>query len=171
MAETVVHSDLYKNNRARFMAALGNDAALFFGANHYLRNGDAEFSYRQSSDILYLTGWTDPDVAILLRPNSDQPFTMFVQPKDKSKEIWTGRRPGPNGAVVDFGADQSFPIDDLATRLPGMQGHKRLHYRFADNHEHDVLVIKLWLLEKGKIMGLNFPKILLIPAIFYIVCD
>ena len=29
MAETVVHSDLYKNNRARFMAALGNDTVLF----------------------------------------------------------------------------------------------------------------------------------------------
>ena len=83
----MVDQNFYAENRARFMSHLGDDAALFFGAAHYLRNGDAEYAFRQNSDVLYLTGWKDPDVAVLLRPNSDKPFVMFVQPKDPQREI------------------------------------------------------------------------------------
>ena len=73
-------------NRQRFFERLGDDACLIFASHHHLRNGDAEYSYRPCSDILWLTGWEDPEVAVLLRPGADKPFVMFVQPKDKTRE-------------------------------------------------------------------------------------
>ena len=134
--------ELFAGNRARFFAGLGSDAALLFGAPHVLRNGDAEFRYRQSSDVFYLTGWEDPEVAVLFRPGSEQPLTMFVQPRNPEMEIWTGRRYGPEGAMTRFGADQAFPYSELAERLPDMlQGYRNLHYRFAEDTDRDQLLI------------------------------
>ncbi|MEL6342888.1 MAG: aminopeptidase P N-terminal domain-containing protein [Myxococcota bacterium] len=136
-----MHTDRHAQQRARFLAALGNDAALLFGSNPTLRNGTTEHRFRQNSDILYLTGWTQPQVAILLRPNSDQPFIMFVRPKNPSAEMWDGYRPGPEGAVEAYGADAAFPYEELPERLPGLlQGYQTLHYPFADDPDLDRLV-------------------------------
>jgi len=134
---------LFARHRASFLDVLGdNDAALLFGAPHVLRNGDAEFKYRPDSDVFYLSGWADPEVALLFRPGADQPFLMFVQPKNPSMEIWTGRRWGPEGAVDRFGADAAHPYGELAERLPDLlQGYRNLHYRFADDTDRDQLLI------------------------------
>jgi Xaa-Pro aminopeptidase len=138
----VWNPELFSANRARFFSALGSDAALLFGAPHFLRNGDAEFRYRQNSDVYYLTGWESPEVVVLLRPGADQPFTMFVQPRNPEMEVWTGRRFGPEGAIERFGADVAFPYSELAERLPDLlQGYRNLHYRFADDADRDQLVI------------------------------
>jgi Xaa-Pro aminopeptidase len=136
------HPDLHARNRARFAARIGDGAALLFGAPHHTRNGDSEFRYRQNSDVWWLTGWEDPEVAVLLRPGADQPFVLFVQPKDPEMEVWTGRRAGVEGAVADFGADVAWPFAELAERLPDLlQGHADLHYRFADDPERDQLLM------------------------------
>jgi Xaa-Pro aminopeptidase len=159
--------DLFSGNRARFFAGLGGDAALLFGAPHVLRNGDAEFRYRQNSDVYYLTGWEDPEVAVLFRPGADQPLVMFVQPKNPDMEIWTGRRWGPEGAVSRFGADQAYPYAELAERLPDLlQGYRTLHYRFADDADRDQLLISALgkARRKARKNGLCVPDAFLEPS-------
>ena len=158
---------LNAENRQRFIDSLGEDAALFFSPPHYLRNGDAEYPYRQSSDILWLTGWTDPDFAVLIRPKSDHPVVMFVQPKDPAKEVWTGRRPGVEGAKELFGADQAFEIEHLSKQLPNLlQGVNRLHYRFADSAENDRLLLRSIAVarRKAKQNGLSIPEEFVDPS-------
>ena len=134
---------VYTDNRRRFLENLNGDAAIIFSNPHLTRSHDTEFPYRQSSDILYLSGWEDPQSVIVLRPNSDEPFILFVQPKDEEKEIWTGRRLGPEGAVKEYGADAAYPIDELYKRLPALlQGYETLHYRFTESPERDRRVMK-----------------------------
>ncbi|MFZ5479181.1 MAG: aminopeptidase P N-terminal domain-containing protein [Myxococcota bacterium] len=131
-------ADSYAARRAAYLAALGEDAALLFGNHHALRNGDAEYRYRQSSDLYYLTGWEDPDVAALFRPGAELPFILFVQPKDPAREIWTGIRPGVQGAKEVHGADAAFPYAELHGRLGELlQGYGTLHYRFGEDAERD----------------------------------
>ena len=128
-------------HRARLLAALGPDEALIlFGSPHHVRNGDTEFRYRPSSDLYWLTGWPDPDVALLVK-HGEKPFTLFVQPRDPAMETWTGYRPGPEGAVEDYGMDAAFPIEQLPERLiDGLQGVRTLHHAFADDPENDALL-------------------------------
>ena len=79
----------FSAHRARVLESLDEtDAVLLFGGPQHHRNGDAEFRYRPSSDLYWLTGWDHPDVAVLLK-KSDPQFTMFVQPKNREREIWT----------------------------------------------------------------------------------
>lgn len=160
--------EIYANHRSRFMERLGDeDACLLFGAPHHIRNGDAEFKYRPDSDVFYLSGWDAPEVALLFRPGSDQPFVMFVAGRNPAMEIWTGRRWGPEGAKERFGADDAFPYSELAERLPDlMQGYRNLHYRFAVDSEHDQLVVGALksARRKARRNGMDVPDAFIDPA-------
>ncbi|MBX2803716.1 MAG: aminopeptidase P N-terminal domain-containing protein [Myxococcales bacterium] len=129
-------------HRARLLDALDDDeAVLVFGGPVHLRNGDSEYRYRPDSDVYWLTGWEDPEVAVFVRPGKE-PLVMFVQPKDPAKEIWTGRRPGPEGAKADFGADVAYPMAEIQEHLPRLlQGVRALHYAFAKDPDADALVM------------------------------
>ena len=132
----------FKANRQRLLDRLSDDeAVLLFASPHHIRNGDAEYRYRPSSDVYWLTGWTQPEMAVFIRPG-DAPLTLFVQPKDAEREIWTGYRPGPDGAKADFGADEAFEMGELATELPRLlHGVTTLHHAFAENPEHDAVLL------------------------------
>lgn len=127
--------------RARYLDRLDGAAALLFGGVHAVRNSDSEYRYRPHSDVVYLTGWEEPEVAALFRPGSDQPFVLFVLPKDRERETWTGRRGGVEAARAKYGADLAFPYSELAARLPVLlQGYDRLHYAYGESAEHDKTV-------------------------------
>ncbi len=132
----------FSSHRQSLLQALEEDeAVLVFGAASKLRNGDAEYRYRQSSDMYWLTGWEDPDAAVLIR-HGDAPYTLFVAPKDPSREIWDGYRPGPEGARSDFGADDAYEIAELPVELSRLlQGIRRLHYAFAEEADHDTMLM------------------------------
>lgn len=128
-------------HRAKLLECLADDeAVLLFGSHHHLRNGDAEYRYRPSSDLYWLTGWPDPDVALFVR-KGETPFTLFVQPKNKELEVWTGFRPGPGGAVNDFGMDAAHDIGELPDKLVDLlQGVTTLHHAWAADAENDAML-------------------------------
>src|SRR5690606_18716927 len=98
---------VHAHHRQEFMAAMGpNSAALIGSPPEALRNGDAHYSYRQSSDLYYLSGFAEPEATIVLRPGAAEPYVLFVRPKDPEREIWDGRRAGTEGALAQFGADK-----------------------------------------------------------------
>ena len=158
---------LYATHRMRFLDGLGEGAALLCAPPSKLRNGDAEHRYRQSSDVLYLSGWRDPECALLFRPGADQPFVMFVQARDKEREVWEGRRSGPEGAVADFGAGEAFPIGELEERLPDLlQGYRDLHYRFAEDADRDRMLVGALAKarKKARYNGLDVPDAFIDPS-------
>jgi len=108
---------------------MGPDAVgLFVGARLKSRSNDTHYRFRQDSDFWYLTGFDHPDAVAVLRTDGGPPFTLFVQPREPEAETWTGYRPGVEGARLDFGADESFPIGELPGRLPGLVEKARRIY-------------------------------------------
>ncbi|KAJ2084124.1 aminopeptidase [Coemansia sp. RSA 988] len=73
--------------------------------------------YRQDSDFYYLTGWNEPDSAVVLEKSkyASRGYTMkmFVRSKEPEKELWEGPRSGLEAAVDVFGADEARPIDEF----------------------------------------------------------
>lgn len=102
---------VYRARRQAIQAQLKpGSVALLLGAEEQLRNRDVEHAFRQSSDMLYLTGFAEPDAALVL--TSDQAI-LAVRPKDPDMEVWTGFRYGPDAAQGEFGADRAVVIDEL----------------------------------------------------------
>lgn len=128
-------------HRAAVLERLAEDeAVLVVGGPLRTRSNDTEYPYRPDSDVYWLTGWEDPEVAVFLRPG-EAPLTMFVQRKDREREVWEGFRPGPDGARADYGADVAYTWDELPDQLPKLlQGVRVLHYAFARDPEMDALL-------------------------------
>jgi len=112
-------ADNFAARRARVLERLGPDGALLLAAGPELRIGhDGELRYLPSAELYYLTGYTEPEAVLVLCPSAEQPFTLFVRPRDPAREQWSGGRGGVEAARERFGADAAFDVAELATRLP-----------------------------------------------------
>ncbi len=137
---------VYKARRRAYMDALGPDAvALIHSPPESVRNGDAHYRYRQSSDLYYLTGFTEPGATLVLRPGADsERVTLFVRPRDPEQEVWHGRRAGVEGAVARFGVDKAHPVGELRERLPALlENVEALHYSLGIDPGFDRLVASI----------------------------
>lgn len=131
---------LYADRRRRFIDAMGDDGvAVFTSPPERNRSADTNFPYRPSSDVLYLSGFEEPETILVLAPGHDDgDFFMFVRPNDPEREMWAGRRAGPAGAEAVYGADKAFPIDELSETLPKfLEGRDTLHYTLGRDDEFD----------------------------------
>ncbi len=113
---------IHAARQQRFTAAIGPRAAAVFAAPpEATRSNDTHFRYRSSSDLVYLTGFAEPECVLVLRPGAQtEKVVMFVRPRDPERETWDGRRAGVEGAVRDYGAQVAYPIAELAQRLPAL---------------------------------------------------
>jgi Xaa-Pro aminopeptidase len=95
--------------------------AILAGARPATRSADTHHPFRQESDFLYLTGFDHPHAAAVLSTAGGPGFTLYVEPRERDAEIWTGRRPGVEGAIADYGAEEAHPIatflDAVAKRV------------------------------------------------------
>lgn len=135
--------NVYAERRAAYMAALGPDAvAIVRSLPERTRNGDSHYNFRQHSDVLYLTGFAEPETTVILRPGAETDrVVMFVRPRDPAMEVWNGRRAGLEGARARYGADVAYPASELKTRLPELIANfGELHYELGVDDETDLLV-------------------------------
>jgi Xaa-Pro aminopeptidase len=104
--------------RRRFVEAVGDGLAIVPAAPETVRNNDVSHPFRQHSDFYFLTGFDEPDAVALFNPaHAKERFVLFVRPRDREMEIWTGHRAGVEGAVASYGADAAYPIEQLDGKL------------------------------------------------------
>lgn len=116
-----------------------NSIALLASAPARIRNGDAEYLYRQNSDFHYLTGFPEENALLALIPGRKQgEVVLFCQEKDKQKELWTGVLMGPDVACEELLFDDAFPITDIDEILPGLiEGRDRVYYSMGKDAHFD----------------------------------
>lgn len=138
-------NSFFRERRARFLKAIDGAIAILPGAPVAGRNGDVEFVYRQDSNFFYLTGFAEPESLAVFAPgHKDGEFVMFVRPRDKERETWTGRRAGVEGAMMQYGADKAYVIDELSSVLPRyLQSVDRVYYPLGENEKMNQRMLEL----------------------------
>ncbi len=136
---------MYAARRQRLLERMGPGAvAILQGARLLTRSADTEFPFRQDSDFRYLTGFDHPHALAVLRSDGGPPYTLFVEPRDSKAETWTGYRPGVEGAVTDFGADEAYPVAELDAKLPGLlERAKRLFHVLGRDAKLDARIVEI----------------------------
>lgn len=137
--------EIYKKRREEFLSKLGNGVAIFPSAPTTIRTNDTDYRYRQNSDLYYLTGFTEPETVCLLAPNHpEHKFVLFVRPRNEEKEIWEGRRVGPEGAKELLGADATYEIEKLDEELPKyLEKVDFIYYSLGNEQRFDQRIINL----------------------------
>jgi Xaa-Pro aminopeptidase len=133
--------------RHSFLQQIKGGVAVLFAAPHSIRNNDVHHAYRQDSSFYYLTGLSEPESICLFNPQSKKPFTLFVEPKDKMKELWEGRMLGLEGAKAQLGADEALSSKDTAVFdeafVEALLEADRVYYRVGQNTAQDQRVFSL----------------------------
>lgn len=151
----------YAARRARLAEAIGDDGvALIPAAPESVRNRDVFYPYRPDSDLRYLTGFTEPEALAVIAPgHKGGEFILFCRERDSERELWDGRRAGPDDATRQYAADAAHPIEELDEHLPGLlDGRRRLFYTLGRQSKMDEHVIDaIGLLRAGGRQGSKAP--------------
>ena len=139
----------YDRRLAQFWQSLAeNSVAVIVAYPERTRSQDTEHTYRPASDILYLNGFPEPESVLVvtkLKGRLQRRTIMFVRPKDRTQEIWTGIREGVTGAKKNYGADDAYTVDQFEKILAGLIGQaENVYYRFGINPEFDEKFRKVW---------------------------
>ncbi len=137
---------VYSQRRQAVMAEIPHSTAIFASAPMALMHHDVEHVFRQDSDFYYLTGFDEPGAVLILAPHHDEhQVILFVRPKDKAKETWSGRRLGVDAAKEQLGVDAVFPIQELHEKLPNyLKAADRLYYHLGHNQALNETLLKHW---------------------------
>lgn len=122
----MLDKDVFKKRRDELMSLMGGGVAIIPTAPVCTRNNDVEYPYRADSDFYYLTHFPEPEAVAVLVPGREHgEYILFCRERDSDKEIWDGKRAGLDGAIEQYGADDSFPIEDMDDILPGLLENKK----------------------------------------------
>lgn len=142
----IIAQQEYAQRRQLLMSNIGKGVAVFRSATMAVMHNDVEYVYRQDSDFYYLTGFNESEAVAVIAPNHDEhQFVLFVQPKDLSKEIWTGYRVGVEAAKEYYGADAVYSIDELDEKLPEyLTTGDRIYYHLGRDQGFNEKIISHW---------------------------
>ncbi len=157
ISQKEIQDNCSKNRVKLFERMLPQSVAIIVSNGEVVRNGDVHYAYRQNSDLLYLSQFNEPQSVLLISNlNGRNEFIMFVRPKDKAKEIWTGKRFGTEGAIKYFGADKACVIGDLEQVLTDMlKLAKNVYYTLGIDESVDAKFMSIWKVCKPVLFDAN----------------
>ena len=146
----------FARRRAQLMRSSGEGAVIIVrAAPARIRNNDVHYPYRQDSDFLYLTGFREPESALVLLPEEEKAI-FFCRPRDPEREMWDGPMAGLEGAMADFGMDEAHDIEDIGKVLPGLlRDRDRIYYDLGRDTAFDQRLIG-WMNELRETKRRNF---------------
>jgi len=125
----------HRKRRSRLVAEMqrhtGGGIASIPTAPQAIRNADTHYPYRPDSHFYYLSGFPEPEAAVVLlagAAESDSKQILFCRDKNLEREIWDGFRYGPDAAREIFGFDEAYPITELAAKLADWTCDQRAIY-------------------------------------------
>lgn len=91
-----IDPQLFIHNRARFTADMQPNSIAFFVSNdQFPRNADANFYFRQNSELFWLTGIDQEDTFLMLYPDCPNPRfreVLFILETNEHIAVWEGHK-------------------------------------------------------------------------------
>jgi len=129
--------------RRRLARDMGEGVALVPTAPERVRNRDTHFPYRFDSHFYYLTGFAEPEAALVLTAQGKS--ILFCRERSEEREIWEGFRHGPQAARERFAFDEAYPIAALDEKMVELlENQPALHYPVGADGEWDARALR-WL--------------------------
>ena len=137
-----------------------NSVAIIPAAQELTRSRDTEFAFRQNSDFHYLTGFPEPDAYLIIeKMDGVHASTLVCRVKDKSAEIWHGRRIGKEQAVKSFEMHRAFDTTELNETIKDAINNKSTLYFAQGEYDYadDLVFNTMHELRMGPKKGWSAP--------------
>ena len=126
----------FGERRTRVFAQMQpNSALLLFSEIEKRRNNDCSYPFRQDSYFWYLTGFNEPNAALLLlKTEQTEKAIIFLRPRDPLLETWNGRRLGVERAPQQLNVNEAYSIEEFSTVLPKILSNLTALYHVPEIH-------------------------------------
>jgi Xaa-Pro aminopeptidase len=108
----------FRARRAALLERMGAGIAVVPTAPERIRNRDSDYPYRFDSYFYYLTGFAEPEAALVLIAGAAPKSILFCREKHPERELWEGFRYGPAAAREAFGFDEAHAFAVLDETVP-----------------------------------------------------
>lgn len=127
-----IDKQLFIENRQRFKALLKPGSLAFFNANDEMpRNGDANFPFRQNSDLFYLSGIDQEQTILVIFLDAPLPQyreILFLRQTNEKIAVWEGHKYTKEEARMASGIQSVYWLEDFNTILPVLMHHSKNIY-------------------------------------------
>ncbi|MCD6191110.1 MAG: aminopeptidase P N-terminal domain-containing protein [Sulfurimonas sp.] len=123
----------YKKRRDKLLKKLSKDSVgILFSSGHKIRSNDTEYPFRQDSNFYYLSGFLeDKSCLVFIKKSKKVKTILFVAKKDKTQELWNGKRLGVYEAKKRFLVDEVYEYEEFSSKLKEyVKDKKSLYYDF-----------------------------------------
>ena len=123
----------YKKRRDKLLCKLSkHSVGVVFSSGYKIRSNDTEYPFRQDSNFYYLSGFLeDSSCLVFIKKNKKTKTILFVAKKDKTQELWNGKRLGVDAAKKRFLVDEVYEYGELNGKLKEyVKDKKALYYDF-----------------------------------------
>ncbi len=132
---------IYRRRRERLAAAMSAGVAIVPTAPERARNRDSHYPYRFDSYFYYLTGFREPEAALVIVAGAPPRSLLFCRDKDPERETWDGFRYGPEAARAAFGFDETHSIHQIDALMPELIADRGVLYcRLGEDSSWDARV-------------------------------
>jgi len=128
--------DDLKARRMRVMEKLGpKTLAIFWSAATRVYSLDVDYEYRQDSNLLYLTGITQPDTILVLMPgNASRQEILFIREANARREHWEGHSLTPDEATAQSGIATVYRVGEFESFISAMLSQRSVR---GDESEYE----------------------------------
>lgn len=135
----------HESRRKEFAKLIGKDSiAIIFGSTQLNKSYDGDFTFKQFKNFFYLTGFTEPNAALVIAPggikiNVDGKAksvqeVLYVRKKDPLMETWNGKRLGYEKVKSELGIECGKVNEDLSEVLGGrmIRSYRKVYINFGE---------------------------------------
>ena len=123
----------YKKRRDRLLSKLSkHSVGVVFSAGYKTRSNDTQYPFRQDSNFYYMSGFLEDNSCLVFIKKSKKIKTiLFIAKKDKTQELWNGKRLGIEEAKKRFFVDEVYDYGEFNSKLKEyLVNKKALYYDF-----------------------------------------
>ncbi|MFM7079431.1 MAG: aminopeptidase P N-terminal domain-containing protein [Bacteroidota bacterium] len=127
-----IAKELFIENRKRFAAKMETGATAIFNSNDEMpRCGDANFLFRQQSDIYYLSGIDQEQTVLIISPDCPLPHyreVLFLRKTNEHIAVWEGHKYTKEEARAASGIHSIFWLEDMDAIMTVIVNHSASIY-------------------------------------------
>ena len=160
MRYSTIDSNLFKTNRARFIAKMNNNSIAIFHSNDLMpKNADQVMRFVQNSDLFHLSGIDQEEtVLLIIKRSGESKEILFIKETNEHIKIWEGSKLTKDEAQKTSAIKTIFWNESLELKLTKVLSNISTIYLNSNEHPRANIVVESRDARFKKWLQKKFPK-------------
>ena len=160
MRYKTIDSLLFKKNREKFASKMPTNTIAIFNSNDLMpKNADQLMTFKQNSDLFYLSGIDQEEtILIIIKNSSSFRSILFIRETNDAIKIWEGSKLAKNDAEAISGIDTIFWNTEFESKISSIMKQCNIVFLNSNEHARAVITVETRDARFKKWIKVKFPK-------------